>query len=62
MSDGFLSLPEVARLLGVSRTAVFGAVRRGVLPAERVGRAWAVRREDVGRYAPKAYPRTSVKT
>lgn len=38
----FLSLPEAAALLGVSRIAVFKKVKRGQLAAIRVGRNWAV--------------------
>ncbi|MFA6435505.1 MAG: excisionase family DNA-binding protein [Elusimicrobiales bacterium] len=38
----FLSLPEVASLMGISRIAVFKKVKKGRLPAIRIGRNWAV--------------------
>ncbi len=35
-------MPEAAALLGISRIAVFKKVKKGQLPALRVGRNWAV--------------------
>ncbi len=37
------SVPEAAKILGVSRGAVAKRVRRGTLPAERIGRSYAIR-------------------
>ena len=37
----------VARRLGVSPGCVTRWIRRGVLPAERTGKAWVVRSDDV---------------
>lgn len=42
MEREFYSLPEAAALLGISRIAVFKRVKKGVLPATRFGRNWAV--------------------
>ncbi len=42
MSREYYSLPEAAALLGISRIAVFKRVKKGQLPALRVGRNWAV--------------------
>lgn len=55
--EKLLTLPEVAELLGVSRVAVYGAVKAGKLPARRVGKLWVVRESDVRAYEPRAYPR-----
>ena len=38
----FLSLPQAAILLGISRIAVFKQVKKGRLAAIRIGRNWAV--------------------
>ncbi len=38
----FFSLTEVARLLGVSRIAIFKKVKKGQIEALRIGRSWAV--------------------
>ena len=38
----FLSIPEAAALLGVSRIAVFKKVKKGQLAAIRIGRNWAI--------------------
>jgi excisionase family DNA binding protein len=42
MAREYYSIPEVAALLGVSRIAVFKRVKKGQLPALRIGRNWAV--------------------
>jgi len=36
------SVPEAAELLGIGRNAAYEAVRRGQIPAIRVGRRWLV--------------------
>ena len=38
----FLSLPEAAARMGISRIAVFKKVKKGQLAAIRIGRNWAV--------------------
>ena len=38
----FLSIPEAAVLMGISRIAVFKKVKKGQLTAIRIGRNWAV--------------------
>ena len=42
MAREYYSLPEAAAMLGISRIAVFKKVKKGQLPALRVGRNWAV--------------------
>ncbi len=48
----FLSLPEAAARMGISRIAVFKKVKNGRLPGIRIGRNWAVPAEAL--QAPKA--------
>ena len=42
MAQEYLSIPQAAALLGLSRIAVFKRVKKGSLPAIRIGRNWAV--------------------
>lgn len=42
MAKQFYSIAEAAALLGISRVAVFNKVKKGVLPAEKVGRAYII--------------------
>ena len=41
-SKPYLSIPEIARILGISRIAVYKKVKKGEIKAERVGRAFAI--------------------
>ncbi|OGJ43854.1 hypothetical protein A3J23_02490 [Candidatus Peregrinibacteria bacterium RIFCSPLOWO2_02_FULL_48_14] len=45
--DDFLTTGEVAKLLGISRIAVFKKIQSGVLPARKIGRNYVVKREDL---------------
>ncbi len=47
MPGDFLSIPEAAAILGVSRIAVFKRVKSGHIPAFRAGRAWVIARRDI---------------
>lgn len=38
----FLSTTEVARVLGISRVAVFKKIRAGLIPARKIGRNYIV--------------------
>ena len=42
MPNEYLSIPEAAAVLGISRIAVFKRVKKGRLAAIRIGRNWAV--------------------
>ncbi|MCX5792869.1 MAG: helix-turn-helix domain-containing protein [Elusimicrobia bacterium] len=60
MPNEYLSIPEAAAILGISRIAAFKRVKKGALPAIRIGRNWAVPAFAVaapgGRPAPAAPP------
>ena len=57
-----LSTKLAAEALGVGRSRVLALIRRGLLPAEKVGREWLIRSEDLGRLSrrPPGRPRTKV--
>ena len=44
----YYSLPEVARLLGVSRIYIYQKVKRGDIRAIKIGRNYAVSPEELG--------------
>lgn len=43
----FLTTKEAATIIGVSQKMVQSLIRRGRLPAQKIGRDWMIRREDV---------------
>lgn len=42
----FISIAELAKKLGISRIAVFNKVKKGEIPAEKVGRAYVIASTD----------------
>lgn len=42
----YLSVPELAKMLGISRIAVFKKIKKGQIPALRIGRGFAILAED----------------
>lgn len=47
------SVPELAKILNISRIAVFKKIRNGTIPAEKVGRNYVIRHEDVEHLIPE---------
>jgi len=43
----YVSIQELADMLGISRIAVFKKIKKGQIPAERIGRSHAISRENV---------------
>jgi len=43
----YISVAELAKKLGISRIAVFNKIKKGQIPAEKIGRSYAVSMEDV---------------
>lgn len=50
MKQEYLSTTEVAEILGLSRIQVFRLIKSGKLPAEKIGRNFAINRKDLGVY------------
>ena len=44
----FLTVAELARILGISRVAIFKKIKKGVIKAQKIGRNFAIRRKDIG--------------
>lgn len=43
----FISVAELAKMLGISHVAVFKRIKKGQIPAQRVGRSYVISMEDV---------------
>lgn len=42
--SGRITVPEVARRLGIGRLKVYGMLEQGILPGIKVGRLWIITR------------------
>lgn len=42
-----LSTNDIAKILGISRIAVFKRIKAGVIPAKKIGRRFGVDKEDI---------------
>lgn len=38
----YISVAELAKMLGISRIAVFNKIKKGQIPAEKIGRSYAI--------------------
>lgn len=47
MAKNLFSTAEVAKILGISRIAVFKKVKKGEIPAQKVGRNFVIARQDL---------------
>ncbi|MDP1688703.1 MAG: helix-turn-helix domain-containing protein [bacterium] len=47
MTKEFFSTIEVAKILGVSRVAVFKKIKTGKIKAEKIGRNFVIRKENL---------------
>ncbi|NTV44711.1 MAG: excisionase family DNA-binding protein [Candidatus Yonathbacteria bacterium] len=43
----YISTAELAKILGISRIAVFNKIKKGQIPAEKIGRSYAISIEHV---------------
>ena len=39
----YITIPELAKLLGVSRIAIYNRVKKGQIPAEKAGRTYIIK-------------------
>ena len=47
MADKYFSTPQIAKMLGISRIAVFKQIKSGSLPAIKAGRSYIVAKSDL---------------
>lgn len=43
----YISVTELAKMFGISRIAVFKRIKKGQIPAEKIGRSYAISMDDV---------------
>ncbi len=43
----YLSIPEAARMLGISRIALYRKVKSGIIKAEKIGRNYAIPKKNI---------------
>lgn len=41
-TEKYITIPELAKLLGVSRIAIYNRVKKGQIPATKIGRAYVI--------------------
>ena len=41
-NENFITIPELAKLLGVSRIAIYNRVKKGQIPATKIGRTYVI--------------------
>lgn len=42
MPEKYITIPELAQILGVSRIAIYNRVKKGQIPATKVGRTYVI--------------------
>lgn len=46
-TEKYVTIPELAKLLGVSRIAIYNRVKKGQIPATKIGRTYVITDETV---------------
>jgi len=46
-SPKYLTIPELAKLLGVSRIAIYNRVKKGQIPAIKIGRTYVITDQEI---------------
>jgi excisionase family DNA binding protein len=41
-NEKYITIPELAKLLGVSRIAIYNRVKKGQIPATKIGRTYVI--------------------
>lgn len=45
--DKYLTIPQVAKMLGISRIAVYKKVKNGQIKADRIGRSYVINHKQI---------------
>ncbi|MFH1369704.1 MAG: helix-turn-helix domain-containing protein [Planctomycetota bacterium] len=44
----YLTIPQLAKILGISRIAVYHKVKKGQIKAQKIGRSYAIPQDTIG--------------
>jgi len=58
VKEKYITIPELARLLGVSRIAIYNRVKKGQIPAIRIGKTYVIKDETIANILGKGVSRT----
>jgi excisionase family DNA binding protein len=59
--ERYLTIPELAKLLGVSRIAIYHRVKKGEIPATKIGRTYVITDEAIANVLGKGTTRARKK-
>ena len=58
VKEKYITIPELARLLGVSRIAIYNRVKKGQIHAIRIGKTYVIKDETIANILGKGVSRT----
>jgi excisionase family DNA binding protein len=58
VNEKYITIPELAKLLGVSRIAIYNRVKKGQIPATRIGRTYVITDQTIANILGKEVTRT----
>ena len=59
--ERYLTIPELAKLLGVSRIAIYNRVKKGQIPATKIGRTYIITDKTIANILGKEVTRSGKK-
>ena len=60
-NEKYITIPELAKLLGVSRIAIYNRVKKGQIPATKIGRTYIITDQTIANILGKKVTRTGKK-
>ena len=60
-NERYLTIPELAKLLGVSRIAIYNRVKKGQIPATKIGRTYIITDKTIANILGKEVTRSGKK-
>ena len=58
VNEKYVTIPELAKLLGLSRIAIYNRVKKGQIPATRIGRTYVITDRTIASILGKEVSRT----
>jgi len=60
-NERYLTIPELAKLLGISRIAIYNRVKKGQIPATKIGRTYIITDKTIANILGKEVTRSGKK-